>query len=298
MRSRSQYTLVAGLVGAFLFAAGGLVQAAAQGVPLSTEDLPLAKDLGVKRGLTVTPAYEGWYPNPDGSYTLYFGYYNRNTEEVVNIPVGPNNNVEGVPGGQNQGQPTKFLPGRHWGVFGVRVPSDFGRKEAVWTLKIHGKTFAIPGGLNPLWKTDAVTGDAMKNFPPKVRFGQNGKEFMGPGADGVVDGPLRTSVGSPVDITVYAQDDGVGESMMGRGDGETPPLDLTWLKQQGPGEVSFSQDSGKIPVDGGQMTTQATFSEAGDYIVRVRVNDASGRVGGGHSQCCWTNGFVKVTVTN
>ena len=66
---------------------------AAQGVPLSTEHLPLAKELGVPAGLDVTPAFEGWYPNPDGTATIYFGYYNRNTEEVVHVPAGPNNQV-------------------------------------------------------------------------------------------------------------------------------------------------------------------------------------------------------------
>jgi hypothetical protein len=29
----------------------------------------------------------------------------------------------------------------------------------------------------------------------------------------------------------------------------------------------------------------------------VRANDASGVANAGHAQCCWTNGFVKVTVT-
>ncbi len=40
-----------------------------------------------------------------------------------------------------------------------------------------------------------------------------------------------------------------------------------------------------------------TFSAPGDYMLRVRANDASGVSGAGHAQCCWTNGFVKVTVT-
>ncbi|HTJ23102.1 MAG TPA: hypothetical protein VL383_11945, partial [Gemmatimonadaceae bacterium] len=28
-------------------------------------------------GQTATPAFEGWYKNPDGTYSLSFGYYNR-----------------------------------------------------------------------------------------------------------------------------------------------------------------------------------------------------------------------------
>ena len=29
-------------------------------------------------GQGVTGAFEGWYPNPDGSFTLLIGYFNRN----------------------------------------------------------------------------------------------------------------------------------------------------------------------------------------------------------------------------
>ena len=47
--------------------------------------------------------------------------------------------------------------------------------------------------------------------------------------------------------------------------------------------------------DGSQLTTSATFDAPGEYIVRVRANDSS-VAGAGHSQCCWSNGFVKVTV--
>src|SRR5207248_2932245 len=52
-------------------------------------------------GQTVTPAFEGWYKNPDGTYSISFGYYNRNTEEALDIPVGPDNFI--APGNQNQG---------------------------------------------------------------------------------------------------------------------------------------------------------------------------------------------------
>jgi len=45
------------------------------------------------------------------------------------------------------------------------------------------------------------------------------------------------------------------------------------------------------------MATMATFTEPGEYIVRVRANDSSGVSGAGHSQCCWTNGFVRIAVS-
>src|SRR5205814_10374781 len=68
-----------------------------------------------ERGSSITPAYEGWYVSPDGSFSMLIGYYNRNTKETLDIPVGPTNRVE--PGGPDQGQPTHFEIGRQWGVF-------------------------------------------------------------------------------------------------------------------------------------------------------------------------------------
>src|SRR6185436_2217181 len=79
-----------------------------------------------KSGGTVNPAFEGWYSNPDGTKSISFGYYNRNTEEALDIPIGPDNII--APGEANQGQPTHFEPRRHWGVFAVKVPADFSKE--------------------------------------------------------------------------------------------------------------------------------------------------------------------------
>src|SRR5688572_4168696 len=75
-------------------------------------------------GLAVSPVYEGWYQNKDGTYTLSFGYMNRNSAEVVEIPIGPANNMSN--GAPDRGQPTVFFPRRNYGVFTVTVPADFG----------------------------------------------------------------------------------------------------------------------------------------------------------------------------
>src|SRR5579864_9158732 len=89
------------------------------------------------KGQSVSPAYEGWMPNEDGSFTLYFGYMNTNWLEEFDIPIGPDNNIE--PGGPDQGQPTHFYPRRNPFLFSIKVPKDFGDKELIWTLKTHGK---------------------------------------------------------------------------------------------------------------------------------------------------------------
>lgn len=274
--------LVAG-VGLALIAAG-------VAWPLQAQ-LPLA---GARAsGQTVTPAFEGWYRNPDGSYSLSFGYLNRNASEAIDIPIGADNFIE--PGPPNQGQPTHFQPRRHWGVFAVRVPADFGANEVTWTLNVRGATFAIPGSLLRHWQIDALEGEAGSgNTPPVLTFGEHAPEGRGP--LGVTAGPLTTRAGVPLTLSVSARDDGrgAGAGRAGRGGAM---VTLTWFKHQGPGAVTFTTPTSRVTVAGGVASTGATFSEPGEYLVRVRANDASGVAGAGHAQCCWSNAFVKVTVT-
>ncbi len=253
--------------------------------------LPASEQLPVSSlsasGQAVSPVFEGWYPNGDGTFSLSFGYYNRNGEEVLELPIGPNNFMS--PGAQNQGQPTQFHPRRHWGVFAVKVPANFGQKsEVTWTLKVRGETYAIPGSLDQRWQIDALEGEAgAGNTPPIITLGPAGPEARGPG--GATSGPLKAVVGQPLPISVMVKDDGRG----GRG---AQSVTLAWFKHQGPGSVTFSPATGRAAAAGGDASTTATFSEPGDYVLRLRANDISGVANAGHAQCCWTNGFVKVTV--
>ena len=73
-------------------------------------------------GRHVEPAFEGWRPNPDGTFNMMFGYMNENWEEAPDEPVGENNYFE--PGDADRGQPTHFLPRRNRFTFEVTVPSD------------------------------------------------------------------------------------------------------------------------------------------------------------------------------
>lgn len=243
-------------------------------------------------GQTVTPVFEGWYRNPDGTFSISFGYFNRNAEEVLEIPVGAANSVS--PGSADQGQPTRFHPRRHWGVFAVRVPADFGAKKITWTLKIRGETFAIPGSLHPDWEIDALDGEAGSgNTPPVLRLEPGGPEVRGPA--GYTAGPLQTSVGKPLTLTIWATDDGRASGSVANDGRRNVPVTLTWFKHQGPGDVSFDPATPR-PASDGKATTSVTFAAPGQYVLRVRANDASGVAGAGHAQCCWTNGFLKVTV--
>jgi hypothetical protein len=239
-------------------------------------------------GQTATPAFEGWYKNPDGTYSLSFGYYNRNSAEVINVPVGPDNFIS--PGALDQGQPTYFYPRRHWGVFAVKVPADFGDKQkVVWTVKMRGKTFTIPGSLREEWQIDALEGEAgSNNTPPVLTFGAGGAEARGPAG---VTVERSATVGKPLTIDVVAKDDGASATTRGGS-----PVVLTWFTHQGPAQATFAPASSRLAPKGGSASTTATFTKPGDYIIRVRATD-SDMTAAGHSQCCWTNAFVKVRVT-
>lgn len=246
-----------------------------------------------ERGLTATPVYEGWYPNADGSITMSFGYYNRNRSEVLEIPMGAENFIE--PAAYDGAQPTELRPGRHWGVFGVRVPADFDGK-VTWTMKVRGGTFSVPGHLHRDWKIDAIEGEATTgNRPPTLAFHEDGPRGAGPG--GIFGPDLDGEPGEPVRIRVWASDDGLASGSVGGLGRSGVPVTLTWFKHAGPGTATFSPPAAEIPVEGGWMETDAVFDAPGSYVLRVRANDVSGVRGAGHAQCCWSNGFVRVTIT-
>ena len=131
-----------------------------------------------ERGASITPAYEGWYKNDDGSFTMLIGYYNRNSKETQTIPIGPNNKIE--PGDLDQGQPTYFETGRQWGVFTIKVPKDFGNKVIRWTLVSNGETQSIPLTLNAGYPITPFKELGMGNQPPTLWFSEGGMKATGP----------------------------------------------------------------------------------------------------------------------
>jgi hypothetical protein len=170
-----------------------------------------AQSLTYTGGQNVAPAYEGWEEDADGTKYFVFGYMNRNWEEELDIPVGPQNSFS--PGQPDQGQPTHFLPRRNRFVFRTKVPAGFSEKdELVWTLTSHGKTEVAYASLRVDYKLDAVTKASetgalgagssdpvvRANKPPVVKM----------------EGPreLRIAAGEPLTLVAFVIDDGVPKS--------------------------------------------------------------------------------------
>jgi hypothetical protein len=254
---------------------------------LAAAQLPLqpTKD----SGQSITAAYEGWYRNPDGTFTLLVGYFNRNLKQTPDIPVGPDNHIE--PGGPDQGQPTHFLPRRQWGVFTITVPADFGEQKLNWTIVANGQKTSVPMALNPLWEVEPFKDAAQGNTPPVLRFEPDGTPQQGPPRGFCAT--LAAKMEEPLEISVWAKDDALVDP--DRLDRKGPPVTVSWSKFRGPGDVTFDPPKPEVDLESGKATTKATFGAPGEYVLRVQSNDVSGEGGGGF-QCCWTNAHVKVTV--
>ena len=203
----------AGFVFGVLALAVGAHPAAAQGLTYSS-------------GQSISPAFEGWQQNPDGSFNLVFGYMNRNWEERPDVPVSDDNMFS--PGPADRGQPTHFLPRRNRFVFKVQVPADFGEQELVWRLTVNGVEKLAYGSLMPDYFVDNM-----------IIMSETGA--LGPGSSSpalrahtapVVELEMNTEidarVGQPVTLSARVTDDGLprrgGGSLFGGG-GSLPVTD-------------------------------------------------------------------------
>lgn len=246
-------------------------------------------------GQGITGAFEGWFQNQDGSFSILLGYYNRNQKQELDLPIGPNNRIE--PGGPDQGQPTHFLVGRQWGVFVVIVPKDFGSSQLTWTLVANGQTAVIPANLDPLWEISPFL-DATGMTPPSIRV-EGGASVQGPRQ---INSALSTTVANPLTLKVWVSDEAKIPPGMQRP--KAPPVILSWSKFRGPGVVTFAdakpavEPASNVASPGvftGNAATTVTFGEPGDYVLRVVANNWS-RIGVGGFPCCWTNAEVNVSV--
>ena len=248
----------------------------------------------------ISPVYEGWLPNGDGSFELVFGYFNREWEEALSIPIGPANAME--PGGPDLGQPSHFFPRRNRFVFTVHVPRDFGKKEIVWTLTSKGRTEKAYGTLKNDYVLDDTVimsnigaGGALSTTPDMVGNKPPVLEIAGPKQ-------LKARVGEPVALAAIATDDGKPNkrnmpSMLGgnymlpqtanglrlsffvyRGTGAAvtfdPPQTKVWEDTRDGGGSPWSAGWVVPPIpEGNRWQAHATFAEPGTYVIRALAHD-------------------------
>ncbi len=258
-------------------------------------------------GASVTPAFEGWFDNPDGTHTFMIGYFNRNTEQEVDVPIGPNNQFS--PGLPDMGQPTHFLPGRRYGMFVYTVPKEFAKTQKLaWSLTVNGVTSKVPFYMSPDYNITPMRaseeGPRGYNLPPVLTFNR-GETFTGPLGTVAKAIARVATVGVPMSLDLSAEDDAQYSSGANTPlAGTAPPVALVISKYRGPGTVTVAEPKAKMTaIKGGKpdqpysgkASTTVTFDEAGDYLLHVTANDYSGN-GGGGAACCWTTAMVKVSV--
>ena len=134
---------------------------------------------------------------------------------------------------------------------------------------------------------------------PLVRFVEPaGPEGIGKGIlGGKRVGPVMAKVGEPLTLTLAVRQPSPEDyPEVAPYTGEPKSFEVTWQKYSGPpdilGIVTFSENEFDVEPGEGLAETTAMFREPGEYVLLVQV------LGGGYdNQCCWTNGYVEVTVT-
>jgi hypothetical protein len=263
-----------------------------------------------KFGGSISPAFEGWYDEGDGTHTFLIGYFSRNTDIEIDVPIGPNNHFS--PGSADMGQPTHFLPKRRFGMFIVTMPRQFTPQQKLsWTLTVNGTTTTVPFYMSPDYnvtpfRSSEEGADGGYNEPPVLRFDPKGaKTFKGPVAAFATAIERTATTAAPMTLDVFSEDDGrfaTGSNAPILG--ARQPINLLVSKYRGPGAVTFEDKSPKLTATtggkpgepyAGTASTAVKFSEPGDYVLHVTATDYSGN-GGGGSVCCWTTALVKVAV--
>ena len=280
---------------------------------------PLQPSSGVER--VVAPFLDGWYHNEDGTYSYSFGYNNFN-DEVIELPVGELNFIE--PSRYNGMQPTVFYRGKARGVFTVTVPASEAGIDIWWTLtNPNGEVTRVPGRNS--W--NAYQLDWLPrphgSVPPAVWF-DDGNDEIGRGPPGVMSQrTLSVAANSPLTVEVEVEDISTNDLSDARFRDGTQ-LRVNWRLLQAPvgAEVEFTRHESTmviepparddddprppprplgadiVPVqDAGTARVIASFSMPGEYVLIGQVDNHRRPDSNSGDQCCWTNAYVRVNVT-
>ena len=227
------------------------------------------------RGQDVSPTFDGWEHNPDGTFRLYFGYYNRNAEEEIDVPIGAENTFDLGTG--DQGQPTHFYTGRRWFVFSVVVAKDWPPdKRLVWTLTSKGRTDVSKGWLQPEWEVDKLLISKNAISDPFLRT-SNSNPTPDNQAPAVTGSPAQSvTLPATANLTATATDDGLPKPGPGDRGGRVQGVQIRWILYRGPARVEFDPDVSPA-VYGKPLTSQTkvTFRAPGSYRIRAIATDGA-----------------------
>ena len=280
----------------------------------------------------LAPFMEGWYANEDGTFSISFGYLNANEDTLV-IPLGEGNFLD--PAEFDGMQPTIFYPGHHRGIFTVTLSAEMKDQDVWWTLrKANGDVTKVPGRIGAVaYELDWMP-RPHGSLHPSVSFDSDSGEGRGP--PGLMAERTETvSVGSPLTLSINARDPSERDREDFRFK-EAIPLRVIWSQLQGPGRVEYTRHESNpeveeeepdsaaaaaiaaggaaaaaarrrleppgrqvIPLSEGYGTGRVivTFSVPGEYLMLAQVDNFNAADSSGGDQCCWTNGYVRVTVT-
>ncbi|MCG8413078.1 MAG: hypothetical protein MI746_02565 [Pseudomonadales bacterium] len=240
-------------------------------------------------GQPVIPLFDGWYPNEDGTSTICFGFFNMNTEQALDIPLGEHNYIETDYPGLDLSDalvPTHFdpLPPRYRHVFcaySITVPEGFNTSHRInWHITANGQKLTTPGKVIASYVLDEPNSDGRGDIAPLVTLSDPGKSVRG--RTGIHEQDVISArVNEPV--ILGAQIDHRDEVVW-----------VGWAQHSGPGHSEFSNKEYEIE-SGSRTETEVRFSEPGEYVVRMQTIDD---IAAFEFYCCHTNAYFHINVSN
>lgn len=218
----------------------------------------LAAVAEAQRNQPIYPAYDGFLKNADGSYTLAFGYFSHNGEDVAIAP-GQDNVFTPEPGDRQQ--PVVFKPG-HWRFQCVMVVSADAAPNVRWKVTYAGTTtgtsermlqsnWNLVEGAAELGRVDfakAPKGVCLNRAPTVRLLGKTARK-----------GEVTIDASTSEELHLFGS---VHDEGLPRG----RELKIHWQMVEGPGKVTFSNPAA--------ARTRAAFSAPGRYVLELTATDS------------------------
>jgi hypothetical protein len=283
----------------------------------------------------IAPFLEGFYVNDDGSITYSFGYMNIN-ETTVEIPIGESNLIEPAEfagmqptvflPGRHRGMfavtvPASMAESDVWWTItnpNGRVTRQPGRiswdaYRLDWRPRAHGSVppqVTFDGGQRPIGSGRGPAG-VMAERMIETRVGAPATLSVNV-KDISVRSPTETDpkvmADKPTKVrvvwTVYQAP--VGATVdFSRHEATPVPAEADSAEARGGGGSCYSAvpcvelpeaQIIEVPSGEGTVHVRATFQTPGEYLIHAQVDNWGLPDSTAGDQCCWTNGYVRVTV--